>query len=470
MKRLSLLIAPLVAWLPAACGGGPPSLEPGAFAGSNVIVTLVDAASAANMSVYGYERPTTPFLEQLASEGVVFDDVTAPAPYTLASVASLMVGEHVDVHRVAIAGDPLPTDLGLLAEGFDQAGYRSLGLSTNAHVHERFGFARGFERFEYIDPLVGKTPFHEVPELLLQKLDAFVREPAERPFFAYVHLMPPHAPYDPPPDLRGQFGARSTDREGDLDFLIALSAGVHRPSPQERQRVIDLYDGGMRYADRVLARVAASLQEADVLDDTLWVVLSDHGEAFGEQGMWQHSKLVQERMLRVPLILRLPGAARGGLRVADAVSLVDIHPTLVELCGLDLDEPSTSVSLLPLLDGDELSRRPAMIARTAGPGPLTSIRRGKWKASYRSQERVWFLHDVEADFDERVDLSAREPQVLLELQAELQAWWQRWRPTAASRQRIELTDELRAHLEALGYRDLPEEGAGGEAQDGARDE
>ncbi|QDU67773.1 sulfatase [Engelhardtia mirabilis] len=440
-----------------ACGGTSAPIEPGAYAGKNVIVTLVDAASAAHMSVYGYERPTTPFLEELARQAIVFDDVTASAPYTLASVASLMVGEHVDVHRVAIAGDPLPTDVGLLAEGFDQAGYRSLALSTNAHVHERFGFARGFEQFDYIDPLVGSTPFHQVPELLLEKLDAFLEQPRERPFFAYVHLMPPHAPYDPPPDLRGLFADGSEGREGDLDFLIALSAGVRRPTPQERQRVCDLYDGGMRYADRILARIAASLERSGVLEETLWVVLSDHGEAFGEQGIWQHSKLVQERMLRVPLILRLPGAAHGGQHVAEPVSLVDIHPTLVELCGLDLDPRSTSVSLLPLIDGRELPRRPALIARTAGPGPLTSIRRGRWKATYRSQERTWLLHDVEADFDERDDRSADEPEVLLELQAELQAWWQRWRPTAASRQRIELTDELRAHLEALGYRDLPED-------------
>ena len=283
-----------------------------------------------------------------------------------------------------------------------------------------------------------------------------MREPSDVPFFSYVHLMPPHAPYDPPADLRAQFAPGPDAREGQLDFLIALSAGAYEPDAAERQRVIDLYDASLRYADRILARIAAGLEDAGVLEETLWIVLSDHGEAFGEQGLWQHSKLVQERMLRVPLIARLPGAQRAGMRIAEPVSMVDLTPTLIDLCDLDLEARSTSVSLRPLINGADLPRRPPIVSRTAGPGPLTSIRRGDLKASYRSQRKTWTLHDVAVDIDEVRDLSGARAEELLPLQAELSAWWQRWRPSAAERERVELTDELRSHLEALGYQNLPE--------------
>ena len=113
------------------------------------------------------------------------------------------------------------------------------------------------------------------------------------------------------------------------------------------------------------------------------------------------------------------------------------------------------VSLLPLLAGGELERRPPLVARTAGPGPLTSIRRGELKATFESQSKRWSLHDVGADFDEARDLAAERPAELEELRAELAAWWTRWRPSVAERRRIPLTPELRAHLEALGYADLP---------------
>lgn len=427
--------------------------------GNSLLVTLIDSTSALHVSAYGYGRSTTPFLERLSAEGLRFADVSAAAPYTLASVASLFLGEHVDVHGVEWAGDALPTGLELLPEAFREAGYRTFGFSSNLHISARFGFDRGFSRFDFVDPEVGRRPHHEVPAALLEGLAEELRREPERPFFGYVHLMPPHAPYDPPPPFATRFG--NVDRGfGSIEFLTPLSRGARVASPAERQAVIDLYDASLAYADSILERIGADLEQTGRAAAVDWIVLSDHGEAFGERQLFQHSSLVLETMLRVPLLWRFGDRSLAGRVVETPVSLIDLNPTLRELYRLPGLAPETSVSLAPLLAGRELEREPWILARTASPGPYTSLRRGPWKLTFEAQTKRRRLHQVERDVFELDNRLQQEPQRAAALQAELTRWWARHRPEAAARSRLPLDAATRAQLEAIGY--LPGAGAAGD--------
>jgi arylsulfatase A-like enzyme len=418
--------------------------------GRSLLITLIDAASAPHLSAYGYARDTTPFLRSFAADGVRFADVTAAAPYTLASVASLFLGEHLDVHGVEWAGDPLPAERELLAEAFQAAGYRCFGFSSNLHISPRFGFERGFDRFEYVDPEVLERPYHEVPDELLRGLSEELARDTSAPWFGYVHLMPPHAPYQPPPPFLTRYG-NVDPAFGGLDFLTPLSRGLRSASPEERQAVIDLYDASLAYVDAVLAGIAAEIEQLSNSSRVDWIVLSDHGEAFGERQLFQHSSQVLESMLRVPLLLRFGGGALAGAVIEDPISLIDLHPTLRDLYRLPGPVPETSTSLLPLLAGLTLEDRPAILARTAGPGPYTSLRRGSWKLTFEAQTKKRRLHNVSADFFERQNRLQAEPQRAAQLEAELTRWWAQYRPAAAARSRLPLDPKTRAQLEAIGY-------------------
>lgn len=440
-----------------ACGPAPsaPSTPGGELAGASVLVTLIDACAADHVSALGYERPTTPFLERLARESVVFADATSAAPYTLASVASLMTGEVVDRHGVTEPGDLLPADLALLAEAFRAAGYRTAAASTNMRVHARFGFDRGFDSFELVRPDVEKGGPHVVPPKVLAALARTLERGDGRPLFAYWHFMPPHAPYDPPEAQRRELAGGLPDaRAGSIETLKPFTAGAARPSPELARAIVDLYDASVLYADSVLERVHGMLADSGRLDDTLWIVLSDHGEAFGQHGVWQHSGTVYEEMLRVPLLVRLPGGKGGGRVAAAPVSLADVFATLRELCALPAPAPATSASFAALLLDPSAAapERPVpLLARTAGPGPHRALRRGDLKLVHRAGEKRYELYDLAQDPEERRDLSRERPEVVEELAARLRDEVRAAERLRRRAERIELDEELRRELAGFGY-------------------
>jgi arylsulfatase len=453
----------LAAWILGA--GGSASCSPadsGAAPaeGASVLVTLLDAGAPRRASAYGFDRPTTPFLETLAAAGTSFDDASAAAPYTLASVASLFTGLSADAHRVLQAGDTLPDDVPTLAENFQAGGYATFGLSSNAHIHRRFGFDRGFEPFEFHHARLDATPHHLVPERLWASLNAQLERVAEdsRPFFGYVHLMPPHAPYDPPEVFRRRLAPEAQDALlGSMEHLTPLTVGLRQAEAAEAERIARLYDAGFAYADAQLAELQSELLTRSLDEDLVWVVLSDHGEAFGEHGLFQHSGRVDEEMLRSLLLWRLPKAARrGALRAGGTVetplSTAALGATLLELVGLEplptrTERPRAESFLEQLAGGDG---RP-VVARTAGPGPTTSYRDGDWKLVHYAQSGRYKLFDLDADPGERRDLVAREAAVVERLQAALAEYRRVERPQGGGR-RVALTPELREELEALGYR------------------
>ena len=442
----------------AGCSAEGTQLTPAE--GASVLVTLLDAGAPRRSSAYGFERPTTPFLEMLASEGTRFDDASAAAPYTLASVASLFTGLSADAHRVLQAGDTLPDDVPTLAESFQAGGYATFGLSSNGHIHRRFGFNRGFEPFEFHHARLDATPHHQVPERLWASLRAQLDRVSsdQRPFFGYVHLMPPHAPYDPPEVFRTRLAPEAQDALlGSMEHLTPLTVGLRQAEAAEAERIARLYDASFAYADSQLAELQSELLVRGLDQNLVWVVLSDHGEAFGEHGLFQHSGRVDEEMLRSLLLWRLPksarrGALRGGQTVKTPLSTAALGATLLDLVGLEpLPTRTRRARLESFLQRLNGSGEQPVVARTAGPGPTTSYRDGNWKLIHYAQSGRYELFDLGTDPGERSDLVAREPERVERLQAALAEYRQTERPQGGSR-RVALTPELRQELEALGYR------------------
>ena len=328
-----------------------------------IVLIVFDALHAGHVGHLGYERDTTPNLDAIAAEGVSFSSAFAPAPYTLASIPSLLTGRRPDTHGVTSSGARLGDEETTLAEICARSGYRTLAAVGNFNGGERTGASQGFETFRemFRDPEFSGSSSDAAPDagLRLATADMFVdftseelgRLDSAQPLFLYLHILEPHAPYVMPdeyrdlwldPDYDGPFATGATQ-----PFIDSLS-GKLTVGERDTEAGRALYDGNLRWADHTLGLLRAQLEAAGLWDEALVIVTSDHGEAFWQHGRWGHNDHLFDEQLHVPLVVKLP-AGRGlrGVVRDDLVSLLDVTPSICE--WLDV-----APGMLPL-DGHSLA-------------------------------------------------------------------------------------------------------------------
>ena len=326
----------------------------------NVVLVVIDTLRADHCSAYGYVRETTPHLDALAAEGVLFEHAWSQAPWTLPSMVSLLTGRYVLANYMT-----LPADTRTLAERLKEGGYSTAGLAANPILLEESGFGRGFDCYRvagtfHDDSTLPADPFAEEAETIL-------KEKVREPFFVWFHLIDPHEPYRPPSALSRRM---SRPRPGvTLEGYRArqppyAKKEMDREDMEKLEDLIRRYDGEVAYADRALGRIVATLRALGLLERTLVVVASDHGQGLFEHaehvrrdgglrnlyGLYEgHGEHVYEEALHVPLVIRGPGF-EGGKRFSGLVENVDLFPTLLAAAGLPRD---------PGAAGRDLARLPA---------------------------------------------------------------------------------------------------------------
>ena len=325
----------------------------------NVLVIVWDAVRAQNLSVYGYSRPTTPVLSALAATGVAFDQAIATAPYTLPTHASLFTGMWPHQFRASWE-HPLDTSMPTLAEALGSRGYRTGAFSANhILVTWEYGLLRGFSRaqdfvlsrgelarssglikwgmeFDFVRRALrwydvpGRRSAPDIRASFLEWADA----DTTRPFFAFLNVYDAHDPYLPPAPYDTMFappGIGAAEHQRAKANSIAVRRQLSRA---DISRQIDLYDGAIAYADQDLGKLVASLKQRGILDNTLLVVLGDHGESFGEHGVHTHGNDVFAEAIHVPMVFVMPGKVPAGVRVTGVTSVRDIPATIAELLGV----------------------------------------------------------------------------------------------------------------------------------------
>ncbi len=302
------------------------------YAGANVVLVTIDTLRHDRLGSYGYGAAETPRLDALAREGARFEQVVASVPLTLPSHTSLMASLDPTAHGVRDNGAfEIPAGTPLLAELFEQAGYDT-GAFVGAYVlHSRWGLARGFQAyddsFEYGGEGVTPGQVERRGDAVLDAALPWLRARGENPFFAWVHLYDPHAPYAAPEPYGSRFAAEP-------------------------------YDGEVAYTDSLIGELLDALDAAGVADDTIVLVTADHGEALGDHGEPGHGLFLYDSTILVPLMMRLPDRFGSGLEIPAQVRLTDVAPSLLELAGLDVPDTFVGESLVPFLLG-EGSARPA---------------------------------------------------------------------------------------------------------------
>jgi arylsulfatase A-like enzyme/Flp pilus assembly protein TadD len=390
-----------------------------------VVLVSIDTLRADALGSYGNPRDTTPALDAIARDGTRATECIAPSPITLPSHATLLTGLHPLTHGVLANGyGALAADVETLAERLQHAGWSTGAVVASGILRARYGLAQGFDR--YRDDLFATAPgvtsgrgiAEARADVVTDAALAWLTERAEEErVFLFLHLIDPHAPYDAP----GAFGERFRDEP---------------------------YLGEVAFADAQVGRLVDALDQRGWLDETLLVVTSDHGEHLGAHGLPTHGFYLYDEVLRIPLLLRGPGIAAGG--VIDApTTLADIVPTVLEATGLAADGELQGRSLLGKIAPDRRVLSVSYEGRLLHAwSPIWSWRSSREKLLRAPQPQLFRL---DRDPGEQHDLAGEEPARTHELVAEVDALATRLRTAAHTAIGVALDDEARAQLEALGY-------------------
>jgi arylsulfatase A-like enzyme len=445
LRRPMILTAPRedVPEAPLSVAADPPKAHR-----PNVIIYLVDALRADRLGVYGCDRPLSPRLDAVAEQAVTFTDAVAQSSWTKAAVASIFTGIWPRAHGVNGPDDRLPEGLSTLPELLRQAGYRTGAVVANAYVGRPFGFARGFDHFEFIEHTRGRS--HVIHERIESWLEALPED--DRPFFLYVHTIDPHAPYAPPPSFREAFASMVDDPSvGGVETVRGLVIGTVDPTPDLGRDLRNLYDAEIAANDASFGRLIDRLEALGKLDDTVVVFTSDHGEAFGEHGTWTHGLDLYSEVLSIPLVIRLPGGAGGGQRVSAPVQHIDLMPTILGLCAVEAEDDLPGEVLLDRTGRAGVGEDRTILAYLDYWGRKgAAAHRGGWKLiqplspAFGPTTELYFR---EQDRDETNDLAAvgvvRRDWLRARLETALEM--------DAAGVPTDVDADTRAQLEALGY-------------------
>jgi arylsulfatase A-like enzyme/tetratricopeptide (TPR) repeat protein len=417
MKRVRRMIV-LAGAVLSSCRASSSSV--GTFPDAPVVLVSIDTLRADHLPAYGYAAGSTPSLDRLAAEGVVFDDLYSHCPLTLPAHASMLTGLLPPHHGVRDnIGFRLGPDHLTLATRFHAAGRRT-GAAVSAYVlRSATGIGQGFDFYD--DAIQVETGTESIGTLQrdgalgVEALTKWIGLLGSARFFAFLHLYEPHSPYTPPERYRG------------------------RALP---------YDGEISYADELVGRLLDGLRSKGLYDRAIIVVTSDHGEGLGDHGEEEHGIFLYREAVHVPLFLRLPGAIRAGTRVAGTIAQADLAPTLLDLAGVAASGLD-GVSLRATLSPAPFAGRPAY-SETFYPryhlgwSELFAATEGRYRYVRAPRPE---LFDLTADAGEKHNVVADRGGVA----AAMSAWLEQRGAGAGAAAPEEVPSDVREKLQALGY-------------------
>lgn len=442
----------------------------------NFVFVLIDTLRADHVGAYGYTSDTTPFIDSLAAKGLVFEHAVSQAPWTGSSMASIWTSRYPSEVGAGVLPDEsgqrflaktgstkLRRDVPTVAQVLSGAGYRTMALVSNVYAGGFFGLLRGYD--------VARQKSMDAKGVTDRAIALLTKERAEGradPFFLYVHYLDAHEPTFPPPAYRAKFPAADGEPHTKVHARWKYGRGFDAADPEYaafRDHKLKLYDASIHFVDAQVRRLAEYLESVGLLDDTVFVIASDHGEEF-----WDHTEFESEHHLDprglsgighgqslfgeltdVPLILSGPGVPAG--RVSSVVRNLDIAPTLYGLAQVDVGEAQLhGVDLRSVAAQTEAASLDAYSESISYGVEAQSLEKGGWKLIRYSDtkgDQKEFLYERSIDRAEAEDLAAEQPEARAALSAALDA-----KIAAMSGVRgatTELDAKTRAQLEAIGY-------------------
>ncbi len=466
----TLALGALVAGVLTAILGGeaPEAARTAAGAkGPNVVLIIVDTLRADHIGSYGAKNVSTPAMDALAGDGIVFERAFAQSSWTRPSISSIVTGLYPGSHSVMHKTDLLPAEVVTVAEAMREVGYRTSGFVTNINVAPSFNFQQGFDEYRYLAPDFffgatdsgSKLALYSVLRLVRERFlskekwvshyyqDADTVNRTALPWvdshrgdrsFVLIHYMDPHDPYFEIP-YNGKAIAR---------------VDTPNPAPERAEELRALYATNIEYLDGFLAKVFAQLEAQGLYDDALIVLTADHGEEFHEHGGWWHGTTLYDEQIHVPLIVKLPGNRSAGAREKSLARSVDIAPTLLAVAGAGVPAGVQGRDLF-----GNASAPTAVYAEEDHEGNvLEAIRTAEWKLILANSGNPrglaeTELYDLVADPGERNNVAASQTARVTELKKDLEMLRDASRANAVSGVSGAIDDADMERLKALGYVD-----------------
>ena len=446
----------------------------------NILFVTLDGARSDRLGVYGHTRETSPQLDRLANDGFAFTDAFTVATYSGPSHATMFTGLFPLQHGLIDNGLKLSDEVMPLAELLRHSRYRTAAFIGEEVLGTETNLNRGFDSFE-----LHEVATHEHDEKSLANEVAGFRAARQwletwrgggedvppQPFFLWLHVQQIHQSYDPPPPYDSMFMEVPRDAEvrGIDDFELRCASDVREAfergllTPQMKEQVEALYDGEVRLVDDELGAIFDYLRRSGAYDDTIVVVVADHGEHFFEEteidfgpGKFRHGRVYFDPVLRVPWILKPQAGSllQGGTRPEVAASTVDIFPTLLDLLGLAVPSTLPGRSLLPWMEDPQRSDPSGTVFFQETPNErfLSGLRTAQWKLvrQVKDGQTTRWLIDLETDPGEATNALAMNLDTAAELERQLDEWLSRQHAVETA-SLADVSEKMRQALRDAGY-------------------
>ena len=435
----------------------------------NVLLITIDALRADHLGVYGYPRPTSPNIDRLARQGVLFQRAVSQWPLTSPSFAAMMSGTYGHTNGLMrTTAQRMPDRSLMLAELLKSGGYRTWAAVGNVNLARAFNFDQGFDTYR---ELWREDDEQKTEQITRSGLELLKQASAERPFFLWLHYFDPHARYRPPKPFDGMF---VDDEHFDPSWRVPLheekrwelggiSSNVSLGHEDRVAYYVAQYDAEIRYVDQQVGILLKALKEQGLAGNTLVVLTADHGESLGDHNyFFEHGRFPYDDCVHVPLIVRAPGLSRPGGAVRSPVQSIDLVPTVLDLAGLPADPQAEGKSLRPLLRGERPTGDPWAYAFTESGFARDyqrSITSERYKLIYvpdagdrrAMRGRELELYDLAADPGETRNLADERPEVAGPLKEQLWRWIADGGAAAPAPEGVKADRQAEEQLRSLGY-------------------
>lgn len=410
---------------------------------NHVLLIVIDTLRADHLGAYGYSaRSVSPNLDELAKDSVIYRNAVSTAPWTTPSVASILTSRYP--RRLGYGAHPVflaPREISV-AEAFLNNGYRTHAITSNMFASRGVGFNAGFET---MDASLVAGQLDVTSRALTDHAINWLSRNRKAPFFLYLHYFDPHFAYlmqqgfDFAPDYRGPFRVRLTHAQ--------FTAKLADIKPVDLDYLTASYDSEIALTDQELGRLMRWLRDNGLYENTMIVVVSDHGEELDDRGenFVGHARTVQEELLHVPLLVKNPGEQGAGRQVESRVSTLDIAPTMLASAG-------AAFPPVDQIDGqalDTVTPDRILVAETRREADLRAVYRGRWKLIVDREAHSRRLYDLEADPGERSDVAGSHREIVDQLDDALESWETSLGETSGAS--AQFSNAATEKLKALGY-------------------
>lgn len=401
--------------------------------GPNVLLIIADALRPDHLGCYGYNRATSPQIDKFAADSLIFENAWSNSPWTKPTMGTLFTSLYPTEHQAFYWTDDLSDKNLSLPEVFRNKNYATYAIQTNPCITETHNFKQGFKYYEEM--------VLEKAEIVTAHFNSWVKKHKKKPFFAYLHYMDTHSPYNAPREFSEIFGIKNNTplNPGEfktLDIRILNEIGL---SQGDKNQLVSLYDGAIKYFDYNFKKIIDNLEKLGILDNTIIILTSDHGEEFWEHGGFAHGHTLYNELLHIPLIIRY-SSHLPAKHIKPHVQLLDLFPTILSMARINNDFELRGNDLIPpilnnrdfneeiffegLLDGAEkkgiLKENWKLIENTGERNDDTFEILGElMKYLYPEYKKSLELYNLDQDIQEKNNLINKYPNITIKLKARL---------------------------------------------------